>query len=212
MCGICGFTGKRDEQSLRRMAGAIIHRGPDEDGFFLGDKISLGMRRLSIIDVTTGHQPVHNEDKTVWAVFNGEIYNFQEIRKNLEANGHRFYTDHSDTECIVHLFEEYGVDFVHRINGMFAIALWDQKTETLFLIRDRMGVKPLFYTSASGRFIFASEIKSILKHPAYTAAINHEAIFHYFSFKHVPAPLTAFAGIYSLLPGEMLTFAKGTAS
>ena len=208
MCGICGFTGKQDEVTLRGMTQSIFHRGPDEDGFYSDGKINLGMRRLSIIDVTTGHQPVHNEDKDLWTIFNGEIYNFQELRKELEGKGHRFYTDHSDTEAIVHLYEEYGIRFVHKINGMFAIALWDKKNEKLFLVRDRMGVKPLFYTTVNNTLIFGSEIKAILSHPAYTRDINHEGLYHYFTFKNIPAPFTAFEGIYSLLPGEMLTFSN----
>lgn len=212
MCGICGFTGMRDDVSLRRMSDAIVHRGPDEDGFFFDGRVNLGIRRLSIIDITTGHQPVHNEDKTLWAVFNGEIYNFREIRSHLEARGHRFYTDHSDTECIVHLYEEYGAGFVDHMNGMFAIALWDKKAGTLLLIRDRMGVKPLFYASVNGGLVFGSEIKAILCHPAYARAVNREAIYHYFSFKNIPAPLTAFEGIHSLLPGEMITYTNGVMS
>lgn len=209
MCGICGFTGKPDETILRKMTDSILHRGPDEDGFYYDGKINLGMRRLSIIDLTTGHQPIHNEDKTLWTVFNGEIYNFHELRKDLTEKGHRFYTDHSDTETIVHLYEEYGDDFPHKINGMFAIALWDKKAEKLFLIRDRMGVKPLFYTVIGSALIFGSEIKAILAHPAYRREMNYEAVYHYFTFKNIPAPLTAFNGIYSLMPGEMLTFSSG---
>jgi asparagine synthase (glutamine-hydrolysing) len=209
MCGICGFTGKQDEASLKRMTETIVHRGPDDDGFYTDGKVNLGMRRLSIIDVETGQQPIHNEDKNLWTVFNGEIYNFIEIREELLKKGHTFYTDHSDTELIVHLYEEYGEEFIHKINGMFAIALWDNTEERLLLIRDRMGVKPLFYTIVNGNLIFGSEIKAILVHPAYRRDINYEAIYHYFTFKHVPAPLTAFQGIYSLLPGQLLTFKSG---
>ena len=209
MCGICGFTGRSDEVILKKMANSIFHRGPDEDGFFSDEKINLGIRRLSIIDVNTGHQPIHNEDKTLWTVFNGEIYNFHELRKELGEKGHRFYTDHSDTEVIVHLYEEHGDDFVHKLNGMFAIALWDKNSEKLFLIRDRMGVKPLFYTTINNRLIFGSEIKAILSHPAYSRDMNYEGIYHYFTFKNIPAPLTAFKEIYSVLPGEMLTFSNG---
>ncbi|HYA93538.1 MAG TPA: hypothetical protein VEK32_18770, partial [Thermodesulfobacteriota bacterium] len=180
------------------MAGSIFHRGPDEDGFYSDGKINLGIRRLSIIDVTTGHQPIHNEDRSIWTVFNGEIYNFQELRKELEERGHSFYTDHSDTEVIVHLYEEYGKDFVHKINGMFAVALWDEKQEKFILIRDRMGVKPIFYTMIGDQIIFGSEIKAILANPSYQREINYEALYHYFTFKNVPAPLTAFRGIFAL--------------
>jgi len=212
MCGICGFTGPRNDVVLRGMAGSIFHRGPDEDGFYSDGKINLGIRRLSIIDVTTGHQPIHNEDRSIWTVFNGEIYNFQELRKELEERGHSFYTDHSDTEVIVHLYEEYGKDFVHKINGMFAVALWDEKQEKFILIRDRMGVKPIFYTMIGDQIIFGSEIKAILANPSYQREINYEALYHYFTFKNVPAPLTAFRGIFALSPGEMLTFSKGKIS
>ncbi|MBI3399384.1 MAG: asparagine synthetase B [Deltaproteobacteria bacterium] len=209
MCGICGFTGKSDEVVLNKMTDSIFHRGPDEDGSYSDGDVNLGIRRLSIIDVTTGHQPIHNEDESIWTVFNGEIYNFQELRKWLKEKGHRFYTDHSDTEVIVHLYEEYGNEFAHKINGMFAIVLWDKREKKLILIRDRMGVKPLFYTKINNQIIFGSEIKALLAHSAYTKDINYEAIYHYFTFKNIPTPLTAFKGIYSLLPGEMLTYTEG---
>jgi len=190
------------------MTDAIVHRGPDEEGFYSDGKMNLGIRRLSIIDLETGHQPVHNEDKRLWTVFNGEIYNFQGLRMDLMKRGHTFYTDHSDTEVIVHLYEEYGDDFLHQMNGMFAIALWDSQREKLLLIRDRMGVKPLFYAFSNGHLIFGSEIKAILAHPGYQRDINYDAIYHYFTLKNVPSPLTAFKCIYSLLPGEILTFSK----
>lgn len=209
MCGICGFTGAPDEQILRRMTAAIIHRGPDDDGFYADGKVNLGMRRLSIVDVETGQQPVYNEDRTLCTVFNGEIYNFVELRQELLAQGHVFYTDHSDTELIVHLYEQYGEVFLHKLNGMFAIALWDKTAEKLLLIRDRMGVKPLFYAMVHGKLLFGSEIKTILAHPAYQRDLNYAGIYHYFTFKHVPAPLTAFQGIYSLLPGELLSWHHG---
>jgi asparagine synthase (glutamine-hydrolysing) len=208
MCGICGFSGPPDEIILKKMSDTLIHRGPDEDGFYSDGKMNLGIRRLSIIDLETGHQPVHNEDRSLWTVFNGEIYNCQELRKELEGQGHTFYTDHSDTEVIVHLYEEYNDDFVHKINGMFSIALWDSGKIKLLLIRDRMGVKPLFYTIANGHLIFGSEIKAILVHPEYQRDINYEAIYHYFTFKNIPSPLSVFKNIYSLLPGEILTFSK----
>jgi asparagine synthase (glutamine-hydrolysing) len=159
MCGICGFTGKRDEALLRKMTDAITHRGPDDDGYYADGKINLGMRRLSIIDLTTGKQPIHNEDRSLWTVFNGEIYNSLDLRKDLEAKGHHFHTDHSDTEVIVHLYEAYGEAFPHCLNGMFAIALWDQKEERLFLVRDRMGVKPLFYAVVNGKLLLPPKSK-----------------------------------------------------
>lgn len=204
MCGICGFSGRPDEAILRGMTGTIIHRGPDDEGFYCNEHISLGMRRLSIIDVATGQQPVHNENKSIWTVFNGEIYNYPELREELQKKGHRFYTDHSDTEVIVHLYEEYGLDFPHKINGMFSIALWDDAQKRLVLYRDRMGVKPLFYATVGGELLFGSEIKAILAHPGYVREIDHEAIYHYFTLKNIPAPLTAFKGIRALQPGQML--------
>lgn len=210
MCGICGFTGRADDHVLRMMTDSIKHRGPDEDGFYSDGKVNLGMRRLSIIDLATGHQPIHNEDINILTVFNGEIYNFQDLRKDLIEKGHKFYTDHSDTETIVHLYEEYGEDFPHKINGMFAIALWDKKEKKLLLIRDRVGVKPLFYAVVNGTLIFGSEIKAILAQPVYSREMNYEAVYHYFTFKNIPAPFTAFKGIYSLLPGEMLIYSKGS--
>jgi asparagine synthase (glutamine-hydrolysing) len=194
------------------MADAIYHRGPDECGYYSDDKINLGIRRLSIIDVETGHQPMHNEDQSIWTVCNGEIYNFEELRKELQEKGHSFYTHHSDVEVIAHLYEDEGINFLHKLNGMFAIALWDKRGDTLFLVRDRMGVKPLFYTIVNNALVFGSEIKAILHHPDYHRAINYEAIYHYFAFKNIPAPLTAFQGVYSLLPGEVLTFSKGRLS
>ncbi len=190
------------------MTDSIVHRGPDEEGFYSDGRMNLGIRRLSIIDLETGRQPVHNEDRRVWAVFNGEIYNFQMLRKELIDRGHQFYTDHSDTEVIVHLFEQYGDEFVAKMNGMFAIALWDSRENKLLLIRDRMGVKPLFYTLINGHLIFGSEIKAILANPKYHRAPSYEAIYHYFTFKNVPSPYTAFRAIYSLRPGEALTFSK----
>lgn len=212
MCGICGFTGRENSSILKGMTDSINHRGPDEEGFYSDGKVNLGVRRLSIIDVKTGQQPVFNEDKSICVVFNGEIYNFQELRKDLEGKGHKFYTDHSDSEVIAHLYEEHGIDFTHKINGMFAIALWDKKKEKLFLIRDRMGVKPLFYAFVGSILIFGSEIKAILKHPAYSRKINYEAVYHYFTFKNIPAPFTAFDGISSLLPGERLIYSKSNIS
>ncbi len=191
------------------MTDSLLHRGPDEEGLFSDGKINLGIRRLSIIDIASGHQPIHNEDSSIWLVFNGEIYNFSSLRKELEEKGHRFYTHHSDTEVIVHLYEAYGLDFCHKLNGMFAIALWDKNRDRLVLVRDRMGVKPLFYSQIGGNLVFASEIKSILTYPSYSQEINYEALHHYFTFKHVPAPLTAYKNIFALDPGSILTFVNG---
>jgi|MDTC01.2.fsa_nt_gb asparagine synthase (glutamine-hydrolysing) len=212
MCGICGFTGRANNILLKKMTDSIIHRGPDENGFHSDGNINLGIRRLSIIDVETGHQPIHNEKKNIWTVVNGEIYNYKELRKELKEKGHKFYTDHSDTEVIVHLYEEHGSDFIHKLNGMFAIALWDKVEDKLILIRDRMGVKPLFYTIVNNILIFGSEIKAILSHPCYDREVNYEAVYHYFTFKNIPAPMTAFKGIYSLTPGGMLNYSNGRVS
>jgi asparagine synthase (glutamine-hydrolysing) len=209
MCGICGFTGKPRPGVLKTMTDSLTHRGPDEDGYLTRGDINFGFRRLSILDVKMGRQPVHNEDSTLWSIFNGEIYNYIELREELEKRGHQLHTAHSDSELIVHLFEEYGYDFPNHINGMFAIALWDEPEKKLTLIRDRMGVKPLFYSLVNGELIFGSEIKAILNHPGYSRDVNLEAIYHYFSFKNIPAPLTAFKNIYSLLPGERIVFSKG---
>jgi len=212
MCGICGFTGKQDWVILKRMTDAIMHRGPDEDGYYVDGKINLGMRRLSIIDVESGRQPICNEDSTIHTVFNGEIYNYPELRIKLHHRGHRFYTDHSDTEVLVHLYEEHGLDFPAHLNGMFAIALWDTRRERFLLIRDRMGVKPLFYAEIKGKLLFASEIKSILQHPDYQKEMDFDAIYHYFTFKNIPSPQTAFRNIKVLLPGQMLIHEHGACS
>jgi len=209
MCGICGFSGEPSKEVLAKMVAALVHRGPDEAGYYLGSKISLGMRRLSILDLQYGKQPVENETGEIRVVFNGEIYNFQHLREDLEAKGHRFKTHHSDTEILVHLYEDEGLRFPQRLNGMFAIALWDSRTDELLLVRDRMGVKPLFYSVRDGNLIFGSEIKALLEHPAINREIDCEGLYHYFFLKCIPAPFTAFKGIHSLLPGEIIRFSRG---
>src|SRR5262249_996385 len=166
MCGIAGIVGTRqadlvDAETVHRMCQSIAHRGPDDEGVYVHGRVGLGMRRLSIIDLSSGGQPIHNEDHSVWVVFNGEIYNFPELRARLVARGHRFYT-RTDTEVIVHLYEDYGPDCVHSLRGMFAFALWDQRKERLLLARDRFGKKPLHYALSGGRLLFASEIKALL--------------------------------------------------
>lgn len=206
MCGICGFSGHPDNELLHKMGNAIKHRGPDDEGYYSDGRMNLCSRRLSIVDLKFGGQPVYNEDSSVLAVWNGEIYNHRELTADLKKRGHDFYSDHSDSELIVHLYEEYGTDFVQKLNGMFAIALWDRKRERLLLIRDRMGIKPLFYYYSGTQIVFASEIKSILLHPAYEKEINPAGIYSYFSFQEVCSPVTAFAGIYALRPGTMLSF------
>jgi asparagine synthase (glutamine-hydrolysing) len=209
MCGIAGFAGAPDRQTLDRMVESLRHRGPDDSGVWESHECSLGMRRLSIIDVASGHQPVFNETGDVVTVFNGEIYNHVELRKDLAARGHRFRTDHSDTEVIVHLYEEYGLAFPEQLNGMFAIALWDAARRRLLLVRDRVGIKPLYVARLAGGLAFASEPKALLVHPAVSRAPNFAALHHYFSFKNVPAPMTAFADIEQLRAGEMLVFEHG---
>jgi asparagine synthase (glutamine-hydrolysing) len=212
MCGICGvrtFDGSPVEADvLRHMRDVMTHRGPDEEGLYLNDTVGFGHRRLSIIDLKTGRQPIHNEDETVWIVFNGEIYNHQEIRKRLESRGHRYYTQ-SDTETIVHAYEEYGTDCVKEFNGMFAFAIWDSRTETLFMARDRLGQKPLYYTFDDRRLVFASEIKSILRYPGIERRVDMEALSLYLTFLYVPAPWTMFQGIRKLPPASLLVCHNG---
>src|SRR5262245_50056464 len=183
MCGIAGIIrwdgAPVAEDELRSMCRSMTHRGPDEDGYYFDAGIGLGMRRLSIIDVEGGQQPVSNEDRTIWAVFNGEIYNYQELRRQLEKRGHVFRTS-SDTETIVHLYEDLGVQCVDRLRGMFAIAIWDTRRRHLMLARDRLGIKPLYYTERDGELVFASELKSILQLPHIERALNWESVSHLF--------------------------------
>lgn len=209
MCGILGFTGAKAPEVLRSMAQSMVHRGPDEEGFYEQDFVSLGNRRLSIIDISSGQQPASNAAGEVWAVLNGEIYNHVELRTEMEQQGFRFKSHHSDTEVIPHMFEKFGSDFVKRLNGMFGIAVWDRRQSELHLFRDHCGIKPLFYTVANGRLIFGSEIKAILRHPDVKKAPNFRALYHYFTLKNIPAPMTAFEGIFQLRPGEHLTFKNG---
>jgi len=194
---------------LQRMTDAITHRGPDEAGFWENGEISLGMRRLAIVDLETGQQPIFNEEATVGVVFNGEIYNYPELQAELKAQGHRFRTDHSDTEVLVHLYEQCGDAFLHKLNGMFAIALWDIPRRRLFLARDRAGIKPLYFSLAGACLIFASEIKSILQHPAVSREPDFAALYHYLSLKNIPSPWSAFRNISQLGPGQSIIFENG---
>jgi asparagine synthase (glutamine-hydrolysing) len=196
---------------VHAMCQTIVHRGPDDEGIVTKGFAGLGMRRLSIIDLAGGRQPIHNEDRTVWAVFNGEIYNFLELRAELEARGHAFST-HSDTEVIVHLYEEMGADCVTKLRGMFAIALWDESRQRLLLARDRLGKKPLHYALHNGRFLFGSEIKAVLAVAPELAEPNPEALLQYFYFGYVPDPLTAFRQITKLPAGHLLEFMNGQVS
>lgn len=208
MCGICGFNW-RDPELAQRMTDVIAHRGPDQDGVWCDEHVSLGHRRLSIIDLSeAGRQPMPNEDDGVQVVFNGEIYNFAEIRTELEAKGHVFKS-HSDTEVIIHGYEEWGFDVVHKFIGMFGIALWDSKKKRLWLVRDRIGIKPLYYYFKNGRFLFGSEIKCILEDPQVARQVNHAALYAYLGFEFVPAPETAFADIHKIPAGHWAVLENG---
>src|SRR5437667_561208 len=213
MCGIAGVvssdrTERIEEITVHRMCQAIVHRGPDDEGLLAKQNTGLGMRRLSIIDVAGGHQPVFNEDRSIWIVFNGEIYNFPELRPELEARGHRFYTN-TDTEVIVHLYEELGAECVQKLRGMFAFALWDERRGKLLIARDRLGKKPLHYALHKGRLYFASEIKSILAVAPELAEVNRAALLQYMYLGYIPDPATAFVGIHKLPPGHLLEFERG---
>ena len=207
MCGIAGFNWN-DRNLLARMMESIQHRGPDESGVYINDHVSLGHQRLKIIDLESGRQPIYNEDETVVVIFNGEIYNHNSLRVDLEKKGHQFYTN-TDTEVIVHAYEEYGVECVHQFNGMFAIALYDSNNKMLFLARDRIGVKPLYYCFEQGKLIFASEIKAILQDHTIYREINSEAFREYFTFRYVPSALTLFKGIKKIQPGHILILKNG---
>jgi asparagine synthase (glutamine-hydrolysing) len=213
MCGIAGMVqthpdGAVNEAVIHGMCEAIVHRGPDDEGIFVKDGVGLGMRRLSIIDLAGGHQPVFNEDKTVWIVFNGEIYNFLELRPELERRGHRFST-HSDTEVIVHLYEEYGAECVQKLRGMFAFALYDERAGRLLLVRDRLGKKPLHYAVQNGTLLFASEMKALLAVRPELAKVDQPALLQYMYFGYIPDPATAFEPIRKLPAGHLLEFERG---
>ncbi len=208
MCGINGYVNIDDSNLIKKMNKAIEHRGPNDSGVYSDKGIFLGNRRLSIIDIKGGHQPVHNEDNTIWITFNGEIYNFKELKENLEKSGHRFYTN-TDTEAIVHLYEKYGDKFVEKLRGMFALAIWDARKKRLILARDRLGKKPLYYYLDGDKFIFSSEIKAILEYSGIEREVNENGFYQYLAFKYVPGPETMFKGIYKLLPGHMGIFERG---
>lgn len=204
MCGICGFVGNNSQSVLERMTDIMSHRGPDDRGFYRDSDVGLGHRRLSIIDLKTGHQPIFNEEESLVLVYNGEIYNFKELRKELLKTGHVFKTN-SDSEVIIHLYEEYGKNCVDYLRGMFAFAIWDKKKKELFLARDRFGIKPLYYTELhSGEFLFASEIKSLLQNDKIVREVDIEAFDQYFTFRYVPENKTMFKNIYKLEPGHIL--------
>src|ERR1017187_5673594 len=209
MCGICGIfhfdpAQRVNRDLLKAMNRQIVHRGPDDDGFFVENNVGLAMRRLSIIDIQTGHQPLSNEDGSVWIVFNGEIYNHQNLRKELQARGHRYRTK-SDTETIVHLYEEYGQQCVEHLRGMFAFALWDRSKRGLFIARDRLGIKPLYYRYDGNTLLFGSEIKAILAYPGVKPEFNPGSLAEYLAFGYLAGAESMYAGVRKLLPGHILT-------
>ncbi|GMT48500.1 MAG: asparagine synthetase B [bacterium] len=215
MCGILGFTRYRSQFDHRRvikeMADSIRHRGPDEEGFHLTGEIVLGHRRLSIIDIGGGHQPMFNETGRVAVVFNGEIYNFKSLKEDLVSKGHDFRTN-TDTEVLVHLYEEKGESFLGDLNGMFSLALWDQDQELLILARDRAGKKPLYYSEMGGELVFASELKAMMKYPAFTKEIDPNAFYKYLAHEYVPTPHSIFKGVKKLPAGSYLIYHRGSSS
>lgn len=213
MCGICGYIhldkAKRPSESiLKAMTDTLAMRGPDDEGLYIKDNVALGHRRLSIIDLRTGHQPIFNEDNSIAIVYNGEAYNFTEIKDVLLKKGHRFRT-HSDTEVVVHAYEEYGEDCLKLLNGMFAFAIWDSKKESLFIARDRFGKKPLYYGEFDNQFIFGSELKAILKHPSVKREIDFSALSKYLAYEYVPSPYSIFKNIRKLEAGSKLVLKDG---
>ena len=214
MCGICGIYNAQSGEPvsaelLAHMTNSISHRGPDDSGSYLDGPLGLGFARLSIIDLTGGHQPMSNETGDIWLVFNGEIWNYKELRKELLEKGHHFRTN-SDTETIVHAYEEYGVDCVARLHGMFSFAIWDAPRRRLLLARDRAGKKPLYYTQVNGSLLFGSEIKSLLFHPDVKRKADTQALADFLSVRYVPGPATLFANIYKVLPGHWLLYENDT--
>lgn len=210
MCGIAGFMGQVENRAdvIRNMTEVITHRGPDSDGFFTDNNISMGFRRLSIIDLGAGHQPIYNEDKSLVLTFNGEIYNYKDLRKELIAKGHKFYTD-TDSEVLVHGFEEWKEDMLPKLRGMFGFAIYNTKDNSLFIARDFFGIKPMHYTQIGNDFVYASEIKSILEYPKFEKKFNRKALDSYLSFQYAVPPETFFEGVYCLMPGHYLWYKDG---
>src|SRR6185503_7957206 len=213
MCGIAGII-RWDrkpvaEGDVRAMCRAMTHRGPDEEGVYVAGHVGLGMRRLSIIDLANGQQPVSNEDGTIWVVFNGEIYNYRELRRQLESRGHVFRTS-SDTETIVHLYEDFGLQFVERLRGMFAIAIWDEKRRQVLLARDRLGIKPLYYAEQDGELLFASELKPILQLGRVPRTLDWGAVRHLFTFLVTPPAQSIVADVKKLEPARFAVARDGS--
>ena len=215
MCGIAGWinldTTKPDhnaEAVLHSMCETILHRGPDSEGLWLDDKVAIGMRRLSIIDLKTGDQPVFSEDRSVVVMMNGELYNYREVRAELEKDGFKFVTQ-SDTEILPHLYQKFGDAFIDHINGMYAFSLWDSRKKKLIIARDRFGEKPLYYGIFDGKLIWASEPKAILAHPSVKPELDLNALRHYVSFDYVPAPMSIYKGIHKLPAAHILTVENG---
>ena len=210
MCGICGFTGRlaTSEEVLENMKNKIIHRGPDSGGSYIDDGISMGFRRLSIIDLEGGHQPIYNETKDMVITFNGEIYNYQELREDLIAKGHVMGSN-ADTEVLLHGYEEYGEDLLPKLRGMFTFVIWDAKNKTFFGARDFFGIKPFYYAMQDGQMIYGSEIKSILEYPGFKKEVNNEALENYLTFQYSVLPETFFKGVFRLMPSHCFTFKNG---
>ena len=211
MCGIVGIVSKSENLKnfpIRKFTDTLTHRGPDDSGYYTDEHAALGHRRLSIIDLAGGRQPIFNEDHTKCIIFNGEIYNFPELRIDLEKRGHVFST-RSDTETILHAYEQWGESCVEYLRGMFALAIWDSRNKRLFIARDRVGIKPLFYAEYAGRFHFASEMKAILAETSFPREIDEIALTSYFTYSYIPAPLTIYSGIKKLPPGHSLTWENG---
>lgn len=207
MCGIVGFLNKKECEKdiiIKKMADKIIHRGPDQEGYYVDDYIALGHRRLSIIDITSGNQPIFNEDRSLVLIFNGEIYNYIKLKEILKKKGHIFKTN-SDTEVLLHGYEEWGENLPQKLRGMFAFAIWDIQRHTLFCARDHFGIKPFYYYKANDIFMFSSEIKSFLEHPDFKKVLNKKLLGPYLSFSFTPTNETFFENVYSLAPGTSLT-------
>jgi asparagine synthase (glutamine-hydrolysing) len=208
MCGICGFIGFEDQTLIKKMCDTLRHRGPDDVGSLSGDGFALGHRRLSIIDIASGHQPIHNENEKIWLIFNGEIYNYSNLRQLLQDRGHQFYTL-SDSEVIIHAYEEFGNKFVEKLDGMFAIGIWDDEKKKLILARDRLGKKPLYYYLHDKGILFASEIKALLEDKEIPKEININVLSHYFSYRSTPSHETLFKGIKKLPQSSILEYSQG---